>query len=118
MVSRILFNPNIEESIILEKLLKVGQFENINQIRINPFLLETNKPSRKVNFLGKLLLKGAISNISGNTGQVSSSVASLKRVSKNIFSKKKRTHLLKNQNHYHHQIQEKVLQLYHQVLIL
>ena len=58
MVSRILLNPNIEESIILEKLLKDGQFENINQIRINPFLLETNKPSRKVNFLGKLLLKG------------------------------------------------------------
>ena len=81
MVSRILLNPNIEESIILAKLLKDGQFENINQIRINPFLLETNKPSRKVNFLGKLLLKGAISNISGSTGQASSSVASLKRVS-------------------------------------
>ncbi len=89
MVSRILLNPNIEDSLILERLLKDGQFENINQLRINPFLLETNKPSRKVNFLGKLLLKGAISNISGSTGQASSSVASLKRVSKNIFSKKK-----------------------------
>jgi hypothetical protein len=29
MVSRILLNPNIEESIILEKLLKDGQFEYI-----------------------------------------------------------------------------------------
>ena len=90
MVSRILLNPNIEENLILERLLKDGQFENINQIRINPFLLETNKPSRKVNFLGKLLLKGAISNISGAPGQSNSSVASLKRVSKNIFSKKKK----------------------------
>ena len=88
MISRVLLNPNIEESLVLEKLLRDGQFENINQIRINPFLLETNKPSRKVNFLGKLLLKGAISNISGTTAQTNSSVSSLKRVSRNIFSKK------------------------------
>ena len=92
MVSRILLNPNIKESIILEKLLKDGQFENINQIRINPFLLETNKPSRKVNFLGKLLLKGYFWEYWTREFKCSFIEES---ILKYIF-KKKRTHLLKN----------------------